>query len=197
MGGRTWLAATTTYDLVWYPAPDSYAATNAAVAGAFVLSESYLYTSDAIVDSLEHTGADGILAAQFGEFNFEEKPNRTSRYVSTARHALAELGIDDPTRHILVGTSASPEGRLAVDHPREAHALHAGRGRPLRRPAGRGPRLDRALRARANRLRPTRCPPSPPSPTPSSTRGTTRTRTTSGPSPTTAPSSGTSPGSAT
>ncbi len=35
------LARTTTvYDLIWFVAPDSYAATNAATAGAFVLSES-------------------------------------------------------------------------------------------------------------------------------------------------------------
>ena len=109
--GRSYLARSDkTYDLVWFPATDSYAAANAAVAGAYVLSESYLYTSDAIVESFEHTGPNGILAVQFGEFNFEEKPNRTSRYVSTARHALKEIGVDDPSRHILVGTSGSPEG---------------------------------------------------------------------------------------
>jgi hypothetical protein len=109
--GRSYLARSDkTYDLVWFPATDSYAASNAATAGAYVLSESYLYTSDAIVDSLERTGQDGILASQFGEFSFETKPNRTSRYVSTARHALARLGVDDPSRHILVGTTASPEG---------------------------------------------------------------------------------------
>ena len=109
--GRSYLARSNkTYDLVWFPATDSYAAANAAVAGAYVLSESYLYTSDAIVDSLNHTGPDGILATQFGEFNFEEKPNRTSRYVSTARHALEHFGVHDPSQHILVGTSGSPEG---------------------------------------------------------------------------------------
>jgi hypothetical protein len=109
--GRSYLARSDdTYDLVWFPATDSYAASNAATAGAYVLSESYLYTRDAIVESLEHTGDNGILAVQFGEFNFDEKPNRTSRYVSTSRAALAELGVDDPSRHILVGTSTSPEG---------------------------------------------------------------------------------------
>ncbi|MGH9217262.1 MAG: hypothetical protein ACRDZS_13465, partial [Acidimicrobiales bacterium] len=44
--GRSYLARhDTNYDLVWFPAPDSYAATNAATSGAFVLSESYLYTT--------------------------------------------------------------------------------------------------------------------------------------------------------
>ena len=103
--GRSFLARSDSkYDLVWYPAPDSYSASNAASAGAFVLSESYLYTSETIVESLEHLTDDGILAAQFGEFNYAEKSNRTTRYVSTVRHALDELGIDDPSGHVLVAT---------------------------------------------------------------------------------------------
>ena len=103
--GRSFLArADGRYDLVWYPAPDSYSASNAASAGAFVLSESYLYTSETIVESLEHLTDDGILAAQFGEFNYAVKSNRTTRYVSTVRHALAELGVDDPSGHVLVAT---------------------------------------------------------------------------------------------
>ena len=43
--GRTFLARSDDeYDLIWFVAPDSYAASNAATSGAFVLSESYLYT---------------------------------------------------------------------------------------------------------------------------------------------------------
>ena len=110
--GRSFLARSDdTYNLVWYPAPDSYAATNAATAGAYVLSESYLYTSETIKDSLEHAGGNGIVAAQYGEFDYDHKPNRTSRYVATARHALGELGVDDPSRHILVATAAVEGGR--------------------------------------------------------------------------------------
>ena len=104
--GRSFLARSdSTYNVVWYPAPDSYSATNAATAGAYVLSESYLYTSETIKDSLRHLGGNGVLAAQFGEFDYQHKPNRTSRYVATARHALGQLGIHDPPRHILVATS--------------------------------------------------------------------------------------------
>ncbi len=104
--GRSFLARSdSTYNIVWYPAPDSYSATNAATAGAYVLSESYLYTSETIEDSLRHLGGNGVLAAQFGEFDYQHKPNRTSRYVATARHALGQLGIHDPSRHILVATS--------------------------------------------------------------------------------------------
>jgi hypothetical protein len=109
--GRSFLARSDdTYNLVWYPAPDSYSATNAATAGAYVLSESYLYTSETIKDSLEHAGNNGIVATQYGEFDYENKPNRTTRYVATARHALGELGVDDPGRHILVATTEVPGG---------------------------------------------------------------------------------------
>ena len=103
--GRSYLARSDNdYDIIWFPAPDSYAASNAATAGAFVLSESYLDTSDAIVESFDHLGPDGIVAVQYGEFNYAEKPNRTTRYVATARHALEERGIEDPDDHIVVTT---------------------------------------------------------------------------------------------
>jgi MFS family permease len=109
--GRSYLSRSDNeYGLIWYPAPDSYAATNAATAGAFVLSESYLYTSEIIVESLEHLTEDGILAVQYGEVDFEEKPNRTTRYVGTARHALEEFGVDDASQHILVATSPTEVG---------------------------------------------------------------------------------------
>jgi len=104
--GRGYLARSDRkYGLIWYPAPDSYSATNAATSGANVLSESYLYTSEAITDSFDHLQRGGILAAQFGEFDYNRKANRTSRYVATARHALGDLGMHDPSRHILVATS--------------------------------------------------------------------------------------------
>ena len=104
--GRSYLARSDNdYDFVWYPAPDSYSAANAATAGAFVLSESYLYTSEAIVESLEHLSSDGLIATQFGEVDFENQPNRTLRYIATAREALEDVGIENPTGHLLVATS--------------------------------------------------------------------------------------------
>jgi len=104
--GRSFLARSDgDFDIVWFPAPDSYAATNAASSGAFVLSESYLYTQEAIEDSLDHLADGGVLAAQFGEFDYENRPNRTTRYVATARAAMAARGIDDPSDHIMVATT--------------------------------------------------------------------------------------------
>src|SRR5205814_1952945 len=88
--GRTFLARRDDkYNLIWFPAPDSYSATNAATAGAFVLSESYLYTSDMVKDSLDHLGPNGMIATQYGEFDYANRSNRTTRYVATARRALS------------------------------------------------------------------------------------------------------------
>lgn len=104
--GRSYLkSAGKQFDLIWLVAPDSYAAMNAATSGAFVLSESYLYTKEMIVEALEHLDPNGILCAQFGEIDFTTKPNRVVRYVGTAREAFRELGIPDFPRHVLVAVS--------------------------------------------------------------------------------------------
>jgi hypothetical protein len=101
--GRTYLARTdNAYDLVWFVAPDSYAASNAVSSGALVLSESYLYTTQMIEETLEHLTHDGVMVAQFGELNFRDAPNRTARYVVTAREALNNLGVENPSDHIMV-----------------------------------------------------------------------------------------------
>jgi len=104
--GRSFIARIhRAYNLIWYPAPDSYAATNAASASAFVLSESYLYTTNAIVACLQHLTPNGIFVAQFGEIDYQNAPYRTTRFVATARQALAQLGVTDPKDHILVASS--------------------------------------------------------------------------------------------
>ncbi len=108
--GRTFLSRSDDrYDLIWYPAPDSYSATNAAASGAFVLSESYLYTAETVSESLDHLRDTGVLVAQFGEVDYDTKPNRTSRYVATVRKALTDRGVDDPGAHIVVLRSPTAE----------------------------------------------------------------------------------------
>ncbi len=103
--GRTFLEGDDhTYDLIWLVAPDSYAAMNAASSGAFVLSESYLYTSEMIQLAMDHLAPGGILSVQFGEIHFAGKPNRTARFLATARDALAARGVADFRRHILLST---------------------------------------------------------------------------------------------
>jgi hypothetical protein len=89
--GRTFLARSDDeYDMVWFVAPDSYAASNSATSGAFVLSESYLYTEEMIEEAFDHLTDDGMMVAQFGDFDFETRPTRTARYLATARAALGE-----------------------------------------------------------------------------------------------------------
>jgi predicted membrane-bound spermidine synthase len=105
-----------TYDLVWFVAPDSYAAMNAATSGAFVLSESYLYTEEMIRESLRHLTKSGIICTQFGEIDYDRKPNRTTRYVATARAAFEAEGLFPFTEHVLVASAAGypPFRDLAV-----------------------------------------------------------------------------------
>jgi len=112
--GRSYLARSKQkYDLTWYVDPDSYAATNAASSGAFVLSESYLYTTEMIKTTLQHLTDNGIMVVQFGELNFDS-PNRTSRYIVTARKALEELGVTDPNNHLLVAAQLTNSGAFST-----------------------------------------------------------------------------------
>lgn len=93
------------YDLIWLVAPDSYAAMNAASSAAFVLAESYLYTTEMIRESLAHLNPDGVLCVQFGELDYARKPNRTARFLRSARLAMQEMGISDFSKHVLVATN--------------------------------------------------------------------------------------------
>ena len=95
------------YDLIWFVAPDSYAAMNAATSGAFVLSESYLYTAQMVEESLQHLTEEGVICMQFGEIDFAHRPNRTLRYLTTSREAFRRLGVPDFERHVLLATSPS------------------------------------------------------------------------------------------
>ncbi|GIW40311.1 MAG: hypothetical protein KatS3mg076_0888 [Candidatus Binatia bacterium] len=104
--GRAFVSASREkWDLVWFVAPDSYTAVNAATSSAFVLTESYLYTVEMIEESLRHLTDRGIVCAQFGDAMYDKKPNRTARYVSTAREAFRRLGVEDFEKHVLVATS--------------------------------------------------------------------------------------------
>src|SRR6185369_9364922 len=104
--GRSYLKRTGgEYDLIWLVAPDTYAAMNAASSAAYVLSEGYLYTVEMIDEALAHLSADGVLCAQFGEIAYDQKPNRTTRYLATAREALRRSGVSDIAAHVTVVTT--------------------------------------------------------------------------------------------
>ncbi|MFK7918899.1 MAG: hypothetical protein AB8G14_12545 [Ilumatobacter sp.] len=101
--GRTFLARSDQrYDMVWFVAPDSYAAANSATSGAFVLSESYLYTEEMIAEAFDHLTPDGMVVTQFGDFDFDNRPTRTARYLVTARQALAADGVNFASQSALL-----------------------------------------------------------------------------------------------
>ncbi len=113
--GRTYLTrSNNNYDLVWFVAPDSYAANNSASSGAFVLSESYLYTVEMLDEAIKHLTEEGVIVAQFGEYDFDKKPNRTARYVSTAYKSLTDLDVKNPSEHIVVATSLDYPASLST-----------------------------------------------------------------------------------
>jgi spermidine synthase len=106
--GRSFLRRDTSqYDLIYFVAPDSFASMNAAQASGFVLVEGYLYTQEAVEEALRHLAPGGVLCMQFGEVEYERAPNRTSRYLGTARKAYEarELGAFPP--RVLLATSLS------------------------------------------------------------------------------------------
>ena len=102
------------YDLIWFVAPDTYAAMNASSAAGFVLAESYLYTVEMLKESLEHLSEQGVICAQFGELNYEHKHNRTTRYLATARRAFAKQNIENFERHVAVSSSSDIQISLAT-----------------------------------------------------------------------------------
>jgi len=108
--GRSFLRRDTRqYDLIYFVAPDSYASMNAAQASGFVLVEGYLYTQEAVEEALRHLAPSGVLCMQFGEVEYERAPNRTSRYLSTARQAFEARALGAfPSRVLLVTNPGYP-----------------------------------------------------------------------------------------
>ncbi|MFH1679783.1 MAG: hypothetical protein ABIH26_03965 [Candidatus Eisenbacteria bacterium] len=85
------------YGIIQSSLIDTWAATSA---GAYVLSESGLYTKEAFVDFLSHLTGDGILSVS--RWYFEGMPIETLRLSAVAAAALRDLGAADPGAHILV-----------------------------------------------------------------------------------------------
>jgi hypothetical protein len=135
--GRSYIARTSKhYQLIWYPAPDSYAATSGALSSAYVLSESYLYTTNGVEADLQHLTSGGIFVAQFGEVD-DTYDLRTTRFVATARQALADMGVTDASDHILVASTlvnfigTEPESTIVVSVKPFSQAEIAGFGTAL------------------------------------------------------------------
>ncbi len=91
------------YDLIQMSGVDTY---TALASGAYVLSESYLYTKQAFRDYLSHLNPGGILAII--RFAFPA-PRETLRIMVMAAEALREMGYEKPWKNIVIIRSTTPD----------------------------------------------------------------------------------------
>lgn len=84
------------FDLIQMSGVDTYTALSS---GAYVLSESYLYTEEAFHDYLAHLTPDGLFS--FIRFAFPV-PRETLRVMVIACKVLADRGVPEPWRHVVV-----------------------------------------------------------------------------------------------
>jgi len=84
------------YDIIQATLVDTWAASQA---GAYALTENYLYTKEAFVDYLQHLTDDGVLAMTRW---YVDSPEEMLRMTSLALDALMELQIANPEEHIVV-----------------------------------------------------------------------------------------------
>lgn len=102
--GRSWLARSNErFDVIQASLIDSWAAT---AAGAFVLSETGLYTSEGWEVFLDHLTDDGVVT--FSRWYVEAQPGETLRLVAVAAEALGRRGIRDASRHLFLAGAAPP-----------------------------------------------------------------------------------------
>ncbi|HOZ48579.1 MAG TPA: hypothetical protein PLO37_04495 [Candidatus Hydrogenedentes bacterium] len=85
------------FDIIQVSLIDTWAAT---VAGAYVLSESSLYTADGWEIFMGKLTPRGILT--FSRWYFRERPGEIYRLVSLATEALKRIGVNDTRGHIIV-----------------------------------------------------------------------------------------------
>jgi spermidine synthase len=96
--GRTFIARNKgPYDRIVLYGTDSFAAS---AAGAYVFSEAYLYTREAMVAFIEALEPNGLIT--FGRWYYHQKDREAIRVFSTALDVLATMGVADPARHLLV-----------------------------------------------------------------------------------------------
>lgn len=85
-----------TYDQIQLTGTDTFVALSS---GAYILSESYLYTVEAVTDFLTHLAPEGRLVYARPRF---DPPRENLRLVAVGVHALRELGVEHPERHVIV-----------------------------------------------------------------------------------------------
>jgi hypothetical protein len=106
--GRNFIArADRTWDIIQSSLVDTWAATSA---GAFVLSESNLYTVEAFEDYVSHLSEDGIFT--MSRWFHGDRPTETLRMTAVALAALERMGVANPPDHIAV--VIKPEALIAT-----------------------------------------------------------------------------------
>ncbi|HEY6291368.1 MAG TPA: hypothetical protein VI455_07395 [Terriglobia bacterium] len=100
--GRSFIRGTRQqFDVIEMTLVDTWAST---AAGAFALSEEYLYTTEAFQQYFEHLNPDGFVAVTRWEF---KQPREALRVVSVAAEALHRLGVADPSRNFILISDGS------------------------------------------------------------------------------------------
>jgi hypothetical protein len=84
------------YDVISITVVDSFAALSA---GAYALTENYLYTEEAMLDYIEHLSPDGVVAISRW---YRDPPVEIERTFGIADAALRRLGQGDPVRSVAV-----------------------------------------------------------------------------------------------
>ncbi len=96
--GRSYLTAAgdRQWDLIQLSGVDTLAATQA---GAFTLSENYLYTLEAFTTYFDHLAPGGVLTLTRWMY---DPPRQTLRVITLTDAVLRQMGIEDPAQHIIL-----------------------------------------------------------------------------------------------
>ena len=109
---RSYLARTTNkYDVLQVSLIDTWAAT---AAGAFVLSESGLYTKEAWDMFLDRLEPNGILT--FSRWYYKQRPAEAWRLTGLAAESLKARGIENPRLHLLAAANPFRWGDFRGDY---------------------------------------------------------------------------------
>lgn len=109
-----------TFDLIQLSGVDTY---TALASGAYVLSESYLYTFEGVRDLLRRLRPGGVLS--YSRIMFPEAPRETLRLVATGVEALEDLGVDRPADCVWVAGEGLWAAVLISRQPFEPGVLEA------------------------------------------------------------------------
>src|SRR5262249_44547455 len=108
--GRSFLMNTRkTWDIIHMTGIDTFLASSN---GSFVMAENYLYTVEAVKSYFAHLSPQGVYTCV--RWEFPERPRELLRVCSNALQALRELGVPDPTRHLVVTSFGSGQAMLMM-----------------------------------------------------------------------------------